>query len=163
MEVMTYPTEPNVNGGQCTWQGAKYGSLIQCPTGWIMEGIFGSGYRSDCPNSAYYMIKCCDADETYPVSGCSFVTSKYGVTASCPNNQAAYGGCGSGRSADCKNTNQGSNYNELYCCNKDNIQLAETNCYSVYGDFGEQIDCASGYAVTEMCGSGMYADCSGST
>lgn len=161
--IVEYEAEPLDGGETCLWVAAVYGALVTCQMGWVMTGVCGSGYRSDCDNGKYwYMIKCCEAGLDYPQHDCEMEHSRYGSSCSCGGDRVAFGGCGSGKNADCKNSGH-KDWNELQCCKKDNLRVDKNGCLEFYGNHGGKIECPQHYAITRVCGSGMWEDCSGKT
>lgn len=164
IDVVEYLSEPK-DGQTCMWISASYGDIVNCQPGWVMSGVCGSGYQSDCKSGKYwYMIQCCDAGEDYPQYDCKLQHSKYGSSCKCHDSLAAYGGCGSGKNGDCKHSGH-SDWNELECCKKDNLKLntGSDSCIEIFGNHGANVECPANHAVYKVCGSGMWEDCSGHT
>ena len=158
-------TVNKVTGEACHWVSAVYGDMIFCNPGEIMTGVCGSGYRSDCDHGKYwYMIQCCEAGSAEQ-HNCQIEHSKYGDSAKCPGDRpGAYGGCGSGKNADC-NTGGHKDWNELQCCEKEDIRMYtdSDSCLTYYGYHGDKAECPHHYGIHQVCGSGMNKDCSGNT
>ena len=104
----------------------------------------------------HFELFCCDVQDVQ--TNCRNQGVKYGTEDQCPEGKIIAGGCGSGRSADCKNTGT-SEWTEALCCDYDELSLDYTHQFDQGAKYGVRIICPQDYVMTTLCGSGMYADC----
>ena len=171
--IIPFITSALAIGDDCEWFEAKEGQTVTCLPGWVATGACGSGRRPDCSNGRlstkhHTMIKCCPHKyQNDPEHDCSTTGYKYGIDAECPKLEPELGEsssilsihalCTSGRTAACKN-----DYTQLTCCKTDDITVGPRNqCGWFNGNYGELLECPSGYAIAGYCGSGGNADCDG--
>lgn len=161
----------------CEWLGADQGQDLTCLPGWTIKGICGSGHVATCSNAIrqnrrtpkyFYMIKCCQTEyQNNKQTNCQQIGSAAGENGVCPQNQAMYGGCGSGWYTDCKLQNDGNpgsatifyQTNQL-CCDNGDINVQTSNfCGWIYGDDGQNLECPTGTVANGQCGSSDRPDC----
>lgn len=136
-----------------------YGHTNMCRYGnTFMGGYCGSGKWGDC-DGAYTEIMCYTT--AYGVgwdrgSLTDWYRGGYGDFINCPNQHVAVGACGSGKNGDCEGT-----YNLLRCSDALYGHLDMEASVIMHGDYGQDMNCPSGYLVTGLCGSGKNADCYG--
>lgn len=150
----------------CEWFGSSYGYNIYCLQGWVAKGVCGSGRTEDCKSADLelpysYMLKCCQTKKQgNGQTNCSNYPGDYGESTICPgNNQAIYGGCGSGMNHDC--TVNGKSYvSMMECCENQDLSVnMNGDCAWQYSSYGKKLECKSGYVMVGQCQSGGRADC----
>lgn len=154
----------------CEWLGGYKGVELECLPGYYMNGVCGTAMYPNCgatfslKNRYFYQIKCCPTKKaTSTQQNCIYEGGASGEKALCPINNdgqqtGAYGGCGSGRRAECKSSGE-KKYTDTLCCVNEGMEIDNTMCSWRYGRFGEQISCPANYIITGQCGSGTRAEC----
>merc|ERR1719219_1232283 len=141
----------------CSWVGGAYGQPIQCPDGYMTQGICGSGQTADC-NGYHTEMYCC---ATSASSNCAWHGGADGDLISCSSGQSVRGICGSGIRADCRTSSTKQFYSQLCCDTSDYSIDPSALSYMQYSDFGVRMECQDGEAMLAGCGSGAIPACTG--
>ena len=155
---------------ECEWLDASYGQPVECLPGWIARGACGSGGRADCKmglrNKVFTKLYCCHTKfDNDPRHDCQESDGGDGEEIYCPNSADGSIGelttlCSSGRNADCVGENGRKYYDFIRCCDSSDVTLGPIEyCSWRYGNYGDDLECPSGYALGGYCGSGRTGKC----
>ena len=157
---------------ECEWMTGKYGQPLECQAGWVAKGACSSGGHSACSagirNNYWAKLKCCHSHyDNDPQHSCVEISGNQGENLNCGlapgrNNylNGLYGICSSGRDADCVNETGEKVYDTAKCCESSDVIIQEEKyCSWRYGNYGEDMECPSGYMMAGFCGSGRNGQC----
>lgn len=143
----------------------KKGELIECPAGFVMTGVCGSGELGSC-EGLWTKIECrrlrinsdsskvrYEQKKIYKESQIVIIKrGKAGDELECDNGYIPTGMCGSGANADCGD----GIVTELYCSK---ISPSTSSVSWVVAGRGNLQKCVRGSAIFGICGSGAEAKC----